>query len=103
GPGAPIRDVFSEIYADAIFRTQVTQFAARQSKRGRAAYMYEFAQPLKPPGRGTPHTAEVPYVFGNNAHPFLAGKVGDGSTEMAVARATMEMWSTFARTGKPET
>lgn len=103
GPGAPIRDVFSEIYADAIFRTQVTQFAARQSKRGRAAYMYEFAQPLKPPGRGTPHTAEVPYVFGNNAHPFLVGKVGDGPTEMAVARATMEMWSTFARTGKPET
>ena len=100
---APLKEVFSEIYSDAIFRIQVTQFAARQTARGRAAYMYEFAQPLKQPGHGTPHTSEVPYVFGNNAHPFLAGKVGVGPMETAVARATMEIWSTFARTGKPET
>src|SRR5262245_3497149 len=103
GSNAPIKDVFAEIYADAIFRIQVTQFAARQTKRGRQAHMYEFAQPLRPPGRGTPHTAEVPYVFGNNAHPFFAGKLGDGPAEAAVARATMEIWSTFARTGKPAT
>ena len=54
-------------------------------------------------GIAVSYTSEVPYVFGNNAHPFLAGKVGDGPRETSVARATMQIWSTFARTGKPET
>lgn len=103
GAGVPIKEMFSEIYSDAIFRIQVTQFAAHQTQRGRVAYTYEFAQPLKPPGHGTPHTSEVPYVFGNNAHPFLVGKVGNGPVERAVARTTMEIWTSFARTGKPET
>jgi para-nitrobenzyl esterase len=103
GGSTAIKDVFSEIYSDTLFRMQLTQLAARQNKRNRPAYVYEFAQPLKPPGRGTPHTAEVAYVFGNNAHPFFAAKLGDGPAENAIARTTMEIWSTFARTGKPET
>ena len=103
GGSDAVKDVFPEMYTDALFRIQVTQLAARQTKRGRPAYMYEFAQPLKAPGRGTPHTAEVPFVFGTNAHPFLADKVGAGPEATAIARATMEIWSTFARTGKPET
>jgi hypothetical protein len=60
GNDAPLKEVFSEIYSDAIFRTQVTQFAARQTARGRAACMYEFAQPLKQLGHGTPHTFYYP-------------------------------------------
>ena len=95
--------MFAEIYSDTLFRMQLTQLAVRQNKQNRPAYVYEFAQPLKPPGRGTPHTAEIPYVFGNNAHPFFAAKLGDGPAENAIARLTMEIWTTFARTGKPET
>ncbi len=103
GGDVSLKNVFTEMYSDSIFRMQLSQLAVRQSRRGQPAYVYEFAQPLKPPGRGTPHTSEVPFVFGTNAHPFFADKVGTGTEAMATARATMEIWSSFARTGKPET
>lgn len=93
--------VWSAIYTDLAFRAPVAHCAARHAQRGNPTYLYEFAHRLPAPGAGTPHAADVPFVFGTTMHPHLARKVGHGPGAAATAGATMQRWAAFAWTGDP--
>ena len=88
-------------YTDIVFRLRARTTAERHAAGGQATYLYEFARPLAPPGRGVPHTSEIPFVFGTFADPFFAGKSGAGPEEAALSRFMLQAWAEFARTGNP--
>lgn len=88
-------------YTDIVFRLRARACAERQAAAGQPVFLYEFARPLAPPAHGVPHTAEIPFVFGTVADPFLAGKVGRGPDAAALSASLMRAWSDFARTGAP--
>ncbi|HTO50237.1 MAG TPA: carboxylesterase family protein [Burkholderiales bacterium] len=94
-------ETWSAIYTDLVFRAPIFHCAARHASRGHPAFVYEFAHALPAPGAGTPHAADVPFVFGTTGSPHLARKVGHGPGALATANATMRMWASFAWTGDP--
>jgi len=89
-----------EAYSDVLFRAPVLHYARRHAARA-PAYVYEFAWPLAAPAEGTPHAADVPFVFGTVGHPHLAAKIGHGPEAEATARAAMDMIGGFVRSGRP--
>ena len=94
--------VLMEIATELVRRGPASHWAASHNERNRHdAYLYELDQPLVPPGEGTPHTADLPFVFGTFRKPFLAARVGSGATVAAVSGALAKAWTTFAHTGSP--
>lgn len=90
-----------ELYTDIVFRLRATEAAQRHAKAGHSAWLYEFQRPLAPPGRGVPHTAEIPFVFGTYWHPFFAGKCGTGAEAAALSDFMLGAWAAFAHDGAP--
>lgn len=100
-PDADPAALFLAIYTDVVFRAPILDCASRHAALGHPAYLYEFAWPLAPPARGTPHAAEVPFVFGTTAHPHYADKIGHPADAAAVSEATAAHWASFVRSGRP--
>ncbi|HYZ62640.1 MAG TPA: carboxylesterase family protein [Acetobacteraceae bacterium] len=88
-------------YTDIVFRLRARACAARHAASGNAAYLYEFDHKLRPPARGVPHSAEIPFVFGTFSDPFFAAKVGAGPEEAALSDFMLLAWSQFAHDGDP--
>ena len=103
-PSGPldIDAVWNDIYTDLVFRAPIVHYATKHASAA-PTFAYEFGFPLPPPGKGTPHAAEVPFVFGTTAHPHLAGKVGHGDEVAALSDRMMDMWASFMRSGDPST
>ena len=96
--------VLMEIASELVRRGPASHWAASHTESHRhGAYLYELDQPLVPPGEGTPHTADLPIVFGTFRKPFLAARVGSGATVAAVSGALGTAWTAFAHTGSPVT
>ena len=105
GPSGPldVDAVWNDIYTDLVFRAPIVHFASAHASTGAPTFAYEFGFPLPLPGRGTPHAADVPFVFGTTAHPHLAGKVGHGDEVAALSGAMMDLWAAFMHSGDPST
>lgn len=95
--------VWNDIYTDLVFRAPIVHYAGKQAGTGTPTFAYEFGFPLPKPGKGTPHAADVPFVFGTTAHPHLAGKVGHSDEVAALSGCMMDMWTSFMRSGDPST
>jgi para-nitrobenzyl esterase len=93
-------EVWFDIYTDVLFRAPIVDYAARHADRGQSAFLYEFSWPLAPAG-GTPHAADVPFVFGTVSHPYLAEKIGADAQASAVSEQMMGLWANFIHTGSP--
>ncbi|MFN8538949.1 MAG: carboxylesterase family protein, partial [Thermomicrobiales bacterium] len=102
-PGASITDLYLDLWTDGTFRGAATGWATRHAATGAAAYSYEFAHQSPLPGVGSPHTLEIPFVFGTFGQPFMAPRAGDGPAEEALSAAMRAAWGAFARTGDPST
>ncbi len=95
-------DIMAAVATDYTYRRNTTREAFLHAAQGGPAYAYVFD--WRTPVRGgvlrTPHTNEVPFVFGTTA--AAAALVGDGP-DLAPLTATMiATWSAFARTGNPD-
>lgn len=91
------------ITTDHIFKRHTYHIADRQAKSARAsvyAYLFEWATPIEDGRMGSPHTVEVPFVFGTVA--AAAGCVGTGADLDGLSNIMMSVWATFARTGDPK-
>jgi para-nitrobenzyl esterase len=104
-PSGPldVDSVWNDIYTDLVFRAPIVHYATKHAGTGVPTFAYEFGYPLPHPGKGTPHAADVPFVFGTTAHPHLAGKVGHGDEVAALSGCMMDMWTAFMRSGDPST
>jgi para-nitrobenzyl esterase len=93
--------LWMEAYTDIVFRLRALQAAGRHAHAGHPAFLYEFQHPLAPPGRGVPHTAEIPFIFATYAHPFFSAKTGAGPAEADLSALMLTAWARFAHTGVP--
>jgi len=95
------KELWLDITTDVNMRGYAYRAAAMQTAAGAPAYLYEFAEPLMPPGEGTPHCAEMPFVFGTFSHPHFQGKFRGDDRTRALSASMMNAWSSFARDGVP--
>ncbi len=121
-PDASPTDLYIAISTARMIGIGAITIAERKyAQHGAPAYMYIFAHESKAlvPGtnhiQGAPHAAEIPYKFYNVRPGGAGGPVGasgrgggggglggvSGPESEKAAHNMAEMWSTFARTGKP--
>ena len=91
---------FTEIYGDGQLRHYGVRAAERAGARDQRVFFLDFAVPLAV-GRGVPHCAELPFVFGTLSHPFYAERSGDTEFTRAVSDRLMDAFGSFAATGVP--
>ena len=61
--------------------------------------MFDWKTPIWDGVLQTPHTAEVPFIFGTMA--AAAGLLGTGTDLAALSRTMIATWSAFAHSGDP--
>jgi para-nitrobenzyl esterase len=101
-PGSSPSDLLAAIVSDYNYRRNTTREAALQSQTARApvyAYVFNWQTPVMGGVLKTPHTAEVPFVFGTTE--AAAGLVGAGPDLAPLTKTVMAAWVAFARTGNP--
>lgn len=101
-PGATPSEWFAYLTSDYLYRLNNISGAEQQARQGQAAvYMYEFA--WASPALGgkliSPHTAEIPFVFGQVE--LASAFTGSGPELQPLMQQTMRAWAAFARSGNP--
>lgn len=95
-----VEQVWRDAYTDLVFRAPILRLLGQQARAGQAAWGYEFAFPLAGTAASSPHAADVPFVFGTQAHPHLAPKIGSGPQVDTVSAAMRAAWAAFVHTGR---
>jgi para-nitrobenzyl esterase len=94
--------LMSTIATDHIFKRSTYEIANHQAATARApvyAYLFEWETPIEGGRMRSPHTCEVPFVFGTVDS--ASGCVGIGAELAGLSDTLMSVWATFARTGDP--
>ena len=94
-------DILAAIATDYTYRRNTTREAMLYAAKGGTAYAYVFdwRTPVRSGLLHSPHTIEVPFVFGTA--PAAAALVGDGPDIPKLTAMMIATWSAFARTGNP--
>ncbi len=103
-PDASPSALLADIATDYTYRRNTTHEAALQAASAQApvyAYVFNWKTPVMGGVLRTPHTLEVPFIFGTTD--AAAALVGDGPDIAPLTRALMATWVAFARTGNPNT
>ena len=101
-PNASPSDLLAAVTTDYMYRRNTMREAVLQSAEGRAAvyaYIFNWRTPVWDGLLRTPHTVEVPFVFGTA--PAAAALVGSGSDITPLTKMMIATWSAFAHTGDP--
>jgi para-nitrobenzyl esterase len=101
-PGASPFDLLAQITTDYVFRRNTMEIAARQAARANApvyAYLFDWRTPVLGGRLHSPHTSEVPFVFGTTA--TAPGLLGTGADLAPLTHQMMTTWASFAHTGNP--
>lgn len=101
-PGASPAELLTHIAGDHMYRLTTIEGAEQKAAQGKApVFLYRFAwnSPALDGRLGSPHTAEIPFVFGQTdlAREF----VGDAPGASRLSHQLMDAWLRFARTGDP--
>lgn len=96
-------EVFTAIQTDRIFRMPALRLLERQKKHDSRVYSYLFdwRSPAARGALGACHAVELAFVFGTHTKPGAAKFYGQGPDADTLAAATMDAWTSFARTGDP--
>lgn len=105
-PKAENTRIYQYISSDNWMTANVALVASRKAAlKAAPAYVYHFEK-LTPVRDGLivcPHTLEIAYVFDNVGIPRVALYVGTEQSRFALADKMSTAWTTFARTGNPNT
>lgn len=96
---APPEGAWRTLYTDLVFRAPLMHLLHRQAAAGLGTWAYEFGYPVPSAGGGTPHAADVPFVFGTLTHPHFATRISPGSTARALSDTMVVAWARFAAMG----
>jgi para-nitrobenzyl esterase len=108
-PNASAADIWVAIKSINMFGLGTVKLAERKvQQNGAPVYLYNFGykSEAKIPGTdyqlGTPHAMDISFKFNNEVPGKQAGFLGGNKPERFIASHNMaELWTTFARTGKP--
>lgn len=100
--GVTPSEVLAAVATDYMYRRNTTRIAALQAAQAKApvyAYVFDWKTPVLGGVLLSPHTLEVPFVFGTTD--AAAELVGTGPQIPRLVRHTMARWVSFARHGVP--
>lgn len=103
-PALDATGLLVEIATDQIFKRSSFLIARRQAEEARApvyAYLFDWNTPVEGGRMRSPHTGEVPFVFGTMD--AAAACVGTGPDLGRLSATMMATWASFARSGDPNT
>lgn len=101
-PGVSAARLLVHVATDFMFRRNTGAIASIQAAAGAApvfTYLFDWATPIEGGHLGSPHTCEVPFVFGTTE--AAAAMVGQGEDLRPMTARMMSTWAAFARTGDP--
>ena len=102
-PSASPSEIMAAVTTDYTYRRNTTREAALKSAPAAAAPVYTYVFDWRTPVRGgvlqSPHTLEVPFVFGTA--PAAEALVGTGPDIAPLTQMMVATWSAFAHTGNP--
>lgn len=96
-------EIASALQTDARFRMPAIRLLEAQQEHNQQSYGYLFCfQSTTRPAMGACHALEIPFVFGNlDAVGLVNDFVGNSANEKKLSANMMDVWISFARTGKP--
>lgn len=101
-PNASPSQLLAALSTDYVFRRNTTRIAELQSAHAPVYdYVFDWKTPVMGGNLQSPHTAEVPFVFGTVD--VASGLLGNGAELAGLSRDVMGAWTAFARTGNPNT
>jgi para-nitrobenzyl esterase len=101
-PGYGPSDLLVMLTSDYMFKRNTLRIAALQAASAHApvyAYLFDRETPVEGGRLRSPHTSEVPFIFGTTA--AAAAHVGTGSDIAPMTDRMMATWASFARHGDP--
>lgn len=94
-------DVWVDLYGDLLLRNYGTRYAGTIAKAGAQVRYGTYMHALMPPGRGVPHCADLPLVFGTYGLDYYKNKVGAGPAEAQLSDRMMGALASFVRDAQP--
>lgn len=92
-------ELYVEINGDRTLRNFCVRYADRLSAQGADVRYGTHMHSLVPPGRGVPHCAELPFVFGTHGLDDYRAKVGAGPAEDQTSQHWISALTSFAKGG----
>jgi para-nitrobenzyl esterase len=102
-PGESPSGLMIRATTDYIFLRNTFRIGRLQAALGGApvyAYLFTWRSPVEGGRMGTPHTCEVPFIFGTTA--VASSHVGTGPDLLPMTARMMATWAAFARDGDPD-
>lgn len=90
-----------DIFGDQLLRNFGTRYAARLAAAGVPVRYGTYMHAVQAPGRGVPHCADVPMLFGTNGLDYYRAKLGAGPQELRLADQFAGAIVSFARDVQP--
>lgn len=90
GRSSAPEDLWIDIFGDRLLRSYGTRYAATIAQTGAQVRYATYMHRVKAPGRGVPHCADLPMLFGTFELDYYRDKVGAGPEE---ARLSLDMLS----------
>jgi para-nitrobenzyl esterase len=94
-------DLWIDLFGDRLLRNYGTRYAANLAQAGVQVRYATYMHPVKPPGRGVPHCADLPLLFGTFGLDYYQNKVGVGPAEEQLSHDIISALVTFARDPVP--
>ena len=101
-PSATPSEIMAAVTTDYTYRRNTTKEAAMQAAAAKApvyTYVFDWRTPVRGGVLHSPHTSEVPFVFGTA--PAANALLGTGQDIAPLTQMLIATWSAFARTGNP--
>jgi para-nitrobenzyl esterase len=90
-------DLWIDIFGDRLLRNYGTRYAKQISSAGANVRYGTYMHSVKAPGRGVPHCADLPLIFGTYGLDYYKDKVGAGAAEAQLAGNLATAIISFAR------
>jgi para-nitrobenzyl esterase len=94
-------DLWIDIFGDRLLRNYGTRYATTLAAAGAEVRYATYMHRVKAPGRGVPHCADLPMLFGTYGHDYYRDKVGAGPAEARLSRDMISALVSFARDPAP--
>jgi para-nitrobenzyl esterase len=96
-PGA----LWVDMFGDRLLRSYGTRYAATLAQVGAPVRYATYMHHVKAPGRGVPHCADLPLLFGSFGLDYYRDKVGAGPEEAKLSHDMISAMASFARDRAP--
>jgi para-nitrobenzyl esterase len=94
-------DLWTDIFGDRLLRNFGTRYAAALASAGAQVRYATYMHQVKVPGRGVPHCADLPMIFGTYGLDYYRNKIGAGPEEVRLAQDMSSMLVSFVRDPSP--